>query len=329
MNLANLEFHELANLFPLMEEESEELRELAEDIQKNGLMDPIVLLDGKVFDGRNRYGATKLLGLKLSADDVIQFEEVFEGEDPFQFVVSKNLHRRHLSTSQRAAVAAEIFKRISPGENGGSSIEERTKDIEQRYRRAATPMQVSPKSVERAVGVMNASPELHEEVHAGTKTLHQATKEVRRKKAENKKVDPQDKDEAQQRILKICGEKFWSEMMKGEVVGLKTGPERVAFAARPPQEMHELSWAMFWGELTLAEALKFKKERLGSKVTKKWRIEELLALMGGETEHGEGVVTGRGCYRVMIEMCTPEAVKREREALASKAGAKRGTGPSG
>jgi hypothetical protein len=34
----------------------------------------------------------------------------YQGNDPLAFVISKNLKRRHLSTSQRAAIAAEIAK---------------------------------------------------------------------------------------------------------------------------------------------------------------------------------------------------------------------------
>ena len=35
------------------------LKELRDDIKKNGLRDPLLLLDGKLLDGRNRYRACR------------------------------------------------------------------------------------------------------------------------------------------------------------------------------------------------------------------------------------------------------------------------------
>jgi hypothetical protein len=46
-------FHPFANLFPLLE--AEELRALKDDIARNGLHDPIVLHEGQILDGRNRF----------------------------------------------------------------------------------------------------------------------------------------------------------------------------------------------------------------------------------------------------------------------------------
>ena len=56
-----LKFHPAAELFPLMTEE--ELIELANDIRENGLQEPIVLLDGLIIDGRNRWLACEQIGI--------------------------------------------------------------------------------------------------------------------------------------------------------------------------------------------------------------------------------------------------------------------------
>jgi hypothetical protein len=53
----------------------------------------------KILDGRNRFRALKVFNLHI-------YTQVFEGEDPVGHVADHNLHRRHLKTSQRAAVAA-------------------------------------------------------------------------------------------------------------------------------------------------------------------------------------------------------------------------------
>ena len=95
-----MKFHELANIFPMMS--ASELAALRADIAKHGLREPIILAEGKIADGRNRYNACVELGV----------EPRFEAWDGIgslvAFIVSMNLHRRHLNESQRAMVAAKL-----------------------------------------------------------------------------------------------------------------------------------------------------------------------------------------------------------------------------
>jgi N6-adenosine-specific RNA methylase IME4 len=97
--MIQLDPHPLAELFPMLPEQ--EVRELADDIVTFGQRVPIVLLDGKILDGRNRYAACLFA-------EVEPVTEEYAGDDPLNFVLSHNLHRRHLSESQRAMVAASI-----------------------------------------------------------------------------------------------------------------------------------------------------------------------------------------------------------------------------
>lgn len=101
--LEELAFHELSNLFPLINDK--ELEELAQDIEKNGLLEPIVLYENKILDGRNRYRACQLLQLPFKT---IPFQELC---DPFDYVVSLNLHRRHLNAAQRAEIGLDILEK--------------------------------------------------------------------------------------------------------------------------------------------------------------------------------------------------------------------------
>ncbi len=100
----NYEAHPAANIFPMMPGDS--LRDMAADIRENGLMNPIEIFEGKIIDGRNRYKACQLIGMKP------RFHEITTGEDfdAVTYVLSLNLHRRHLTTSQRAMVAVEVEK---------------------------------------------------------------------------------------------------------------------------------------------------------------------------------------------------------------------------
>lgn len=73
-----------------------EIEALAIDIQKHGQREPGVVLDGMVLDGWHRYLACEKAGREFACAD-------FDGSDPVAFVISRNLHRRHLTASQRAA----------------------------------------------------------------------------------------------------------------------------------------------------------------------------------------------------------------------------------
>ena len=57
-----MEFHEVANLFPMMT--PDEFAGLKEDIDRNGQIDPVWIHDGKIIDGRNRYLACTELGIE-------------------------------------------------------------------------------------------------------------------------------------------------------------------------------------------------------------------------------------------------------------------------
>ena len=94
-----LEYHTLANLFPLLE--GAEFDELVADVKTNGLHEPIVVFEEKILDGRNRYRACQAAGVEPTYT-------TYQGDDPLALVISLNLKRRHLNESQRAMVAARL-----------------------------------------------------------------------------------------------------------------------------------------------------------------------------------------------------------------------------
>jgi ParB-like nuclease domain len=100
-----LKFHPLADIFPLLE--GEEFDALVADIKANGLREPVVLYDGKVLDGRNRVRACNAAGVP------VRVEEHNEGcghiGDPWSYVVSKNIHRRHLTAAQKRDLIAKVI----------------------------------------------------------------------------------------------------------------------------------------------------------------------------------------------------------------------------
>jgi len=134
-----LPVHPAADLFPLMSET--ELRELGEDIRKNGLQNPIVIWAHNVpnnqegvkyslLDGRNRLDAMELVGIEFTLffggprgrenwiiDADIRLPDREEtgvqldfGSDPYDFVISANAHRRHLTAEKKRNLIAKLLK---------------------------------------------------------------------------------------------------------------------------------------------------------------------------------------------------------------------------
>jgi hypothetical protein len=129
-----LPIHPAAELFPLMSEA--ELRELADDIEEHDLHEPVDLYYNRetqeifLVDGRNRLDALELLGRIeivsgrstrprrgrnptppiMTGGLLYQFVGGYERFDPFAFVLSKNVHRRHLTPDQRHELIVKVLK---------------------------------------------------------------------------------------------------------------------------------------------------------------------------------------------------------------------------
>lgn len=151
----------IANIFPRMS--SAEQVALLDDIRKNGQREPIWVMRGAIIDGRHRYDACETLGIECAARE-------YEGADPVGFVVSLNLHRRHLGESQRAMVAANIAS-LPVGANQHRSIDLPSASQQQ----AAEMLNVSVPSVKRARAVIeDGAPELVEAVQSGAVSVSAA-----------------------------------------------------------------------------------------------------------------------------------------------------------
>jgi len=99
-------FHELSSYLPLLE--GEEFDALVEDIREFGQIEPIVLYEGKILDGRNRYRACKKLGIEVKATEWKPSEAT--GITPLQYVISTNIMRRHLNTAQRSEIGLLLLE---------------------------------------------------------------------------------------------------------------------------------------------------------------------------------------------------------------------------
>jgi N6-adenosine-specific RNA methylase IME4 len=96
-----IEAHPVADIFPRMS--TAEYSALRDDIKVNGQHYPIWTWRGQIIDGRHRAQACEELGIEPDSRE-------YEGDESslVQFVVSLNLHRRHLDESQRGMVFARL-----------------------------------------------------------------------------------------------------------------------------------------------------------------------------------------------------------------------------
>ena len=194
--MSSYEFHEAANIFPLDEEN---LQSLADDIKANGQQIPVEIYEGKIIDGRRRSKACQIAGVVASVRNVTP-------EDPVAYVLSLNLHRRHLIPSQAAMCAArarEIYEkqakdrqRASGGDQSKKAVVENLPQPEATKARdaAGKAFGVSGKSVDHAKRVIDKGiPELANAVDSGRMAVSTAailateSPEVQKAELENPK----------------------------------------------------------------------------------------------------------------------------------------------
>src|SRR5207247_7745922 len=92
--------HPAATIFPPLDPEAFE--QLVADIKAHGIREPGWRdREGRILDGRHRALACTRLGLDMPW-------RIYQGEPGSEvaLIVSLNLHRRHLTEDQRAAIAA-------------------------------------------------------------------------------------------------------------------------------------------------------------------------------------------------------------------------------
>lgn len=205
------EFHPVADIFPMMSER--EYADLVEDIREHGLLAPVWLhRDGRIIDGRNRWRACVEAGVEPET-------RTFVGPDEslIPFVVSLNLHRRHLTESQRAMVAARLanmrpgrpletaeISAVSQGEAAAllnvsrASVQFATKVQDHGVPELAAMVDAGELAVSTAATIASAEPDEQREVIAADdeKTIISRANEIKRRKREERRVEWEEKRRA-------------------------------------------------------------------------------------------------------------------------------------
>lgn len=188
------ETHPAADLFPMME--GEELQNLADDIKANGQRQPIVLYVEHataapvVLDGRNRLRACEMAGVLPTVQTITKAGLSMHGGagSPLAYVVSQNVHRRHLDASQRAMIGAALMPMLAAEAKarqraaGGAlpAVRANLPEAGRAREKAAEAVSVSPRLIADAITVKSeAPPEVVEAVKAGKTAVSAAAKATR------------------------------------------------------------------------------------------------------------------------------------------------------
>jgi len=163
--------HPFAALFP--ELPPEELTQLARDIKERGQLEPIILYKGVILDGRNRYRACQIAGVKPRIEE---FDAKATRRSPEEFILSRNLRRRHLSVGQKAAIALEWSEQIElsadPHKNKGRGRPKGT------LSEGAKRIGINERRVFEVRKVRDANPSLYQDVKADRRSLNSALAEI-------------------------------------------------------------------------------------------------------------------------------------------------------
>lgn len=194
--------HPFAEIFPQML--PDEWEAFVADIDKNGVMVPLTLFQGKILDGRHRYQAVETLATTKQKEIPFQTTE-FQGTrtQALHYVYSANLHRRHLTIGQRSGfgvlIKEELQKEIKPGapannrnasknnsaKNGliDSKTNPQTRDM------AAKAVGVGKSSITQMEKIKDEAPDLFKDVMDGEKSLFEGAKELKKRQAKAKQQE--------------------------------------------------------------------------------------------------------------------------------------------
>lgn len=196
-----MKIHPIATVLPTLSDRQYE--DLKESIKQNGLMNPLIAIERNgeklVIDGRHRLRACEELGIQPTVD-------VYDATDEElgSLVWGANGIRRHLSPSQRASFYAQLcgVTYVAAGNEKKSENLRRGPEVanlplrensqKKKSRDAIAEVAgVSARTVQDAITVQQADPELFEQCKNGSVSVSSAAKQVRAPKPEDEKPEPE------------------------------------------------------------------------------------------------------------------------------------------
>ena len=152
-----------ADAFPTMQ--ADDFESLKASILRNGLLDPLLLWNGRVMDGRHRLQACQALGI---TPHVVELTGSYEAAKSAAF--ASNINRRHLGIGQRALLAAQL---ASHKRGQTKSAKQAAPALTQEE--AARLFAISRDAVQKACRLLTlAKTQVLNQVRDGTMSLHEA-----------------------------------------------------------------------------------------------------------------------------------------------------------
>lgn len=171
--------HPFAMSFPKMGDE--EYAALKADILQNGQQVPIVKKDDEILDGRHRYEICQELGIEPW---IVEWEGT---GSKVAFIASMNLHRRHMTESQRGLIGALMRKSGNVSQH--QDTDELGEKSEMSFAAAGAVMQVSDRTVKDAHLVLEKGTEREvEAIRQGKATVSRLAKDIRAGKTPKERV---------------------------------------------------------------------------------------------------------------------------------------------
>lgn len=243
-NVNAMKWHPASCIFPMLDESG--LQSLADDIRQHGQREPVVLFEGMVLDGRNRWMACKMAGIAPKTRE-------FTGTRTaaLAYVWSLNFERRHLNDSQSAiceaerkkldsqyaaeleALKKEKAKRANVGKPSSQKIARTEWDNRSTASQRASAVGTNRTYIREADKIVSERPDLATKIKAGELTIPQARAEIKRD-AKRKELDA-----AAERIKQHEHERpKWTILNVDVMLGLESvrddwGPVRLIFADPP------------------------------------------------------------------------------------------------
>lgn len=233
--------HELANLYPAMSDD--EYDTLRADIKKTKrVLDPIVVIDGAIIDGRHRWRAIQDLWDVEQMDipyTTVEFDPATMG-DPFEYVHSKNFARRNMSATQKATIGVTYMEHFRS--KGGRKVKGE-KALGEARDRAAAISDVSATSISTAAMIKSADSHLYEQMRHGTKTVWEAAREIKKRTDQSERTNKVTKGTEKQPEPTLVKEAWanWHTARVAVVAGQK--PEFVIRILETLQENNTVSYS--------------------------------------------------------------------------------------
>jgi protein gp37 len=266
--------HPVSDLFPLIV--GDEFLDLYVDIHTHGLTNPIVIHEGCIVDGRNRLLACRDAGV---APRFVEWRDVYDGEQSLiDWIWSMNGARRHLTVEQRGGIWADVNRfreweaarqRQRDGATRGGATAGKgrpktassdsddslmTKPSEGSATAIGTTVRgqmteavpgLSEYKAQQILNLHKKDPELLKAVTQGTKTLGEATKEL---KAADADADMWDTNEIPKRTITLPR---WEAMTVAEREGVIASADPTATKGWNEQMGDSIEWARFsWNPVT-------------------------------------------------------------------------------